>query len=58
MTICQHNLTKGNDNVTNDKKPTDRFSDVFNRIFKPETEADHDLMWVAVIAFVAGALIF
>ena len=44
--------------MTKDKKPADRFTAVVNRIFKPESDADRDLMWTAVVAFVAGALIF
>lgn len=58
MTICQDNMTKGNEDVTKDDKPADRFTQVFNRIFKPESESDHDLLWTAVIAFILGAVIF
>lgn len=50
-------MTKGNEHVTKDKKSADRFTQIFNRIFKPKSESDYDLMWTAVVAFIAGAVI-
>lgn len=39
-------------------EPKDRVTKIFNRIVKPESRDDRDLMWTAIIAFIAGALIF
>lgn len=60
MTISQHNLTKGNANMTSkdDNAKQDKIVDVLNRMFSGETEADKELLWVGVIAFICGALIF
>ena len=44
--------------MTKDATPVDRFADIVNRILKPRTDADRDLMWTAAVAFCFGALVF
>ena len=47
-------MTKGNDNVTIDHE---RIGNVINRILKPQTMADRELMWTAIVMFALGFLI-
>ena len=56
MTISQHNLTKGKDDMTWEELDT-RFKTIWKRISKPETDADRDLIWAAFFAFVLGMII-
>ncbi len=47
-------MTKGNINMTFDSQ---RINDIAQRILSPKTDADRDMMWVAITMLLVGLLL-